>query len=71
MRYDIAMIHFNILIILGLCIAVMPHLGFPQEWNTIFLTAAGCLVTGFSYYLSRVFVEDEIDEQKDTQVLPE
>lgn len=65
------MIHFNILIIVGLLVAVMPHLGFPQAWNTIFFTTAGFVISALAYYLSRIFVEDDEVEQKDVPVIPQ
>lgn len=65
------MIHFNILIIAGLLVAVVPHLGFPQTWNTTFLTITGFAISALSYYLSRLFVEDENVESKDVPVIPQ
>ena len=44
-----------IVIFLGLCIAIMPHLGFPEEFRKYFFTSVGLLVATLVFFAQTKF----------------
>ncbi|MCX6703305.1 MAG: hypothetical protein NTV02_01280 [Candidatus Zambryskibacteria bacterium] len=39
-------------LILGICIVIIPFLGFPSLWKTFFVVASGLVLVGFSVQIN-------------------
>ena len=57
----------RILLILGIWVAVLPYLGFPNSWKNVLLTLSGLGLIYFSYvlYKQSKAVEKVIEETFD------
>lgn len=51
----------NILIVLGFVVVLIPHLGFPQTWDTVFFTVIGLAI------MFLVFMSRPADQQKEKE----
>lgn len=47
-------------LILGICITILPYLGFPYFWKDIFFTILGIILIYFSYLLYRDYKKREL-----------
>lgn len=54
----------RILMILGIWIAVLPYLGFPNFWKNILFNLTGLGLVGFSYLLYKDF-KKSTDQKED------
>lgn len=53
----------QILLFLGIWIAILPYLGFPYSWKEILYTLTGLNIIFFSYVLYREYNTKEIDKK--------
>lgn len=53
----------RMLLILGVCMAVLPYLGFPYSWKDILFTICGFIVIFFSYLLYTDYKKSEKKEK--------
>ncbi|OGI57273.1 hypothetical protein A3B85_02770 [Candidatus Nomurabacteria bacterium RIFCSPHIGHO2_02_FULL_37_13] len=52
------------LMILGIWVAVLPYLGFPTSWKTVFFTLSGFGLMYFSYMMYKESKMKETEEIK-------
>jgi hypothetical protein len=59
MKYNVFMRKARILLILGVCMAILPYLGFSYSWKDILFTVSGLVLIFFSYLLYKDYKELE------------
>ncbi|MFA5841159.1 MAG: hypothetical protein WC847_02725 [Candidatus Paceibacterota bacterium] len=53
----------RILLILGICMAVLPYLGFPYSWKDTLFTILGFVLMFFSYLLFTDYKKQEVEKK--------
>lgn len=53
----------RILLVLGICMAILPYLGFPYAWKDILFTMGGLILIFFSYLLFTDYKKQEVGKK--------
>lgn len=62
--------YYTLLITFGICVVLVPNLGFPGSWKIGMLSILGCAISILAYLASKE-VAPKKEEDKVESVLPE
>jgi VIT1/CCC1 family predicted Fe2+/Mn2+ transporter len=62
--------YYSLLITFGVCVVLIPNLGFPGSWKIVMLSVLGCAIVLCAYFASKAVTKEKPEEIQES-VLPE